>query len=81
MQVDADADEELHGAERKMKGAGERAELLRRQVEFGLERRGQHGRDSAEGLAHRKGGGQRQQHDPWLQPPRRGDVSSHESQG
>jgi hypothetical protein len=47
-----------------MKGAGERAELLRRQMEFGLQRSGQYGRNGPEGLTHRERGDQRQQHDP-----------------
>src|ERR1019366_9513987 len=36
VQVDADSHEQLHGAEREMKVAGELAELLRRQMKFGL---------------------------------------------
>src|SRR5438309_8840216 len=47
-----------------MKGAGEHAELLRRQMKFGLQRCCQYGRDRPEGLAHRERGRQRQQHDP-----------------
>jgi hypothetical protein len=64
VQVDADSHEQLHGTEREVKRAGERAELLRRQMKFGLQRCCQYGRDGPEGLAHRERGRQRQQYDP-----------------
>src|ERR1039458_729861 len=60
-----------------MKGAGERAELLRRQMKFGLQRCCQYGRDGPEGLAHRERGRQRQQHDPGPGMPGRGALSGH----
>ena len=64
VQVDADADEELHRAEREVKRSREGAELLRREVELGLQRRREDRRDSAKRLAHRERGRQRQQHGP-----------------
>jgi len=62
--ANADAHEQLHRPECEMKGARERAELLRRQMKFGLQRCRQHGPDGAEGLAHRERRHQGQQHDP-----------------
>lgn len=38
VQVDADANEQLHRAESEVKGASERATLLGREMELGLER-------------------------------------------
>ena len=64
MQVDAHAHEQLQSAEGKVVGRREDAQLLRRQLQLGLQWRRHDGGDGAKGLAHQKAGGQQQQGGP-----------------
>jgi hypothetical protein len=64
VEVDADAHQELQGAERKVERAGEHAERLRCQPELGRELRRHDRGDGAIRLAEREGTGQCQQHRP-----------------
>ena len=64
VQVDADAHEQLHGAEGKRKRPGKHPQRLCRQPELGPQARRHDGRDGAKRLAQRKARHQRQQHGP-----------------
>ncbi|MNL53594.1 hypothetical protein D3C87_1768560 [compost metagenome] len=64
MQVDADAHEELHRAEREVEGAREDAEGLGGEMKVRLQRARHDGADGAEGLAERNPCAEGEDHDP-----------------